>query len=268
MKKIIVLLILFCSLAFSNSADKAIALYEKGKFAEASSIAASLDDTKAKNLYIKAITEKIGNEAASLYRKALSCNDITSDLSTKIYQRLAGYYEAVGIPGSVSVMLKRANSSISSIKPIPSKSTAIDSSIKDIDTMKIVDSTSKVKVTSNTKKDPKDTIDFALIEEPKPKKKIPESKPVVVVTKSLNNSKEPKVFYTLQTGAFGLESNAVKMKINLEKSFNNISIKAQKSGERTLYKVRIGRFSSQQEALTFAANKLRPKKIKFRIVKE
>lgn len=257
---------LFCSLVFGNNADKAIALYNKGKYAEASSIAASLNEKSAKNLFVKAITENIGNEAASLFRKALACSDITPDLSTKIYQRLAGYYEAVGIPGSVSVMLKRAGGSVSTTKPIPAKPESVDTTAKKADTVKVVANIPTVEKPKKNEKDPKDTIDFAVADDPKPKEKKVVSKPVV--TKNLDVSKEPKVFYTLQTGAFGLESNAVKMKINLEKSFKNISIKAQKSGERTLYKVRVGQFSSQQDALTFAAGKLRPKKIKFRIVKE
>ncbi len=261
MKNVPILLLLMNILIFGSSADKALSLYKEGRFNEAAAIAYSLEEDGAKNFYVKAITEKAGNEAASLYRKALATEDITQDLSRDIYQRLAGYYDAIGIPGSVTVMLDRATMTVT--KTNTKKTAALnDSSSAKNDTVKVEE---KNIVSSKTSiKVDEDTVDFAEIEESVEKKV--ESKPVI--TKSVTVSSEPKVFYTLQTGAFGLESNALNMKNDLNRNFKNVTIIEQKSGDRTLHKVRVGRFKSQQEALSFAAAKLRPKKIKFRIVKE
>lgn len=267
MKKTFILLIAINTLIFGSNAEKALSLYEQGKYNEAAAIASSLDESKAVNLYVKAVTEKIGNEAASLYRKALAADDISTDLSRKIYLRLAGYYEAVGIPGSVSVMLDRATMTVTSDQKLnlqPAIFDTFDSNTDSVEAAKMDTFKRDTIKTVEMNNSAEDTVDFAAIEEPVEKKV--EIKPVI--TKSVDVSRGPKVFYTLQTGAFGLEVNALKMKKDLGKSFKNITIKKQKSGDRTLHKVRVGRFNSQQEALDFAALRLRPKKIMFRIVKE
>ncbi len=74
--------------------------------------------------------------------------------------------------------------------------------------------------------------------------------------------------YTLQVGAFGSADNAVNLQKKLSKEFKNVTVVEAKPGEQVFYRVRIGSFSSREEALTFAADSLAKAGLKYTVVEK
>ncbi len=106
------------------------------------------------------------------------------------------------------------------------------------------------------------TEDFGTIEATEPAK-AKEVKPPPEPEK-----KKSGVFYTLQVGAFGSSENARKLHKKMKKDFGHVTIKEETVKGNVFHKVRIGRFTQEEEALTYGENHLRGKEIAFRVVKE
>ncbi len=76
-----------------------------------------------------------------------------------------------------------------------------------------------------------------------------------------------KIFYTLQVGAYLSNKNAKKAGKKMKKFFDNIKIIKEETNKKTYYKVRIGTFFDENEALIFGEKQLKLKKIKYRVIK-
>jgi len=74
--------------------------------------------------------------------------------------------------------------------------------------------------------------------------------------------------YTLQVGAFTSKDNAKKLYNDLRRDFKNAFIKEETVNQKVFYRVRVGGFYSEAEALEFGEKKLREKGFNFRVVKE
>ena len=70
-------------------------------------------------------------------------------------------------------------------------------------------------------------------------------------------------YWTLQLGAFGVESNAKLLLENLKKQGLEGRIETRIGESRTLYLVQTGKFNSREEAVDFGAKKLTPLHIEF-----
>jgi tetratricopeptide (TPR) repeat protein len=74
--------------------------------------------------------------------------------------------------------------------------------------------------------------------------------------------------YTLQVGAFGSEENARNLQKKLSKEFKDVTIAEAKPGDQVFYRVRIGSFSSREEALKFATDSLEQAGLKYTVVEK
>ncbi|MFP4681563.1 MAG: SPOR domain-containing protein [Chitinispirillaceae bacterium] len=88
------------------------------------------------------------------------------------------------------------------------------------------------------------------------------------LTEDKRKKNENTGIYTIQVGAFGSEDNARKMKSKLEASYENVMIQRATSGDRTLYRVRVGAFQTRDEASAFAEQKLKKAGFSTSIVKK
>jgi len=72
------------------------------------------------------------------------------------------------------------------------------------------------------------------------------------ITKSTDQSYSPSNYYqgnfTIQIGAFSEWTNAERLREKLARSYKNVHIKAYFDGNATLYRVRVGKYSSLEEA--------------------
>ena len=59
--------------------------------------------------------------------------------------------------------------------------------------------------------------------------------------------------------------NANRLQKELETKYENVSIK-ESGGSKTLFRVRLGRFSSREEAMEFGEENLKPDDLQFRVV--
>jgi tetratricopeptide (TPR) repeat protein len=73
--------------------------------------------------------------------------------------------------------------------------------------------------------------------------------------------------YTLQVGAFSSSENANTMAKKMEEDFDNVSIIKEKEHKKIFHKVRIGSFTTHDEALSFGEKELKTKGVAYRIVK-
>lgn len=74
--------------------------------------------------------------------------------------------------------------------------------------------------------------------------------------------------YTLQVGAFGSVENATALQEKLEKKFDNVSVVPVTLSDQVFYRVRIGSFSSREEAETFGEESLEKEGIAFKSVQK
>jgi tetratricopeptide (TPR) repeat protein len=74
--------------------------------------------------------------------------------------------------------------------------------------------------------------------------------------------------YALQVGAFASEENAVRAARELRNTFDTVSLIKVTAESSTVYRVRLGSFSSEQEALDWGERTLRPAGRLFRVVVE
>jgi len=74
--------------------------------------------------------------------------------------------------------------------------------------------------------------------------------------------------YTLQVGAFGSVENARNLQKKLSKEFKNVTMVEAKPGDQVFYRVRIGSFSSREEALKFASDSLAESGLKYTVVEK
>ncbi|MCF0221895.1 MAG: SPOR domain-containing protein [Fibrobacter sp.] len=77
------------------------------------------------------------------------------------------------------------------------------------------------------------------------------------------NAGTSESYWVLQLGAFGVKSNADILVSNLKKRSIKANIVEQIRGEKTLYLVQTGRFSSREEAVDFGAKQLSPLNVEF-----
>ncbi|NLF83749.1 MAG: SPOR domain-containing protein [Candidatus Gastranaerophilales bacterium] len=74
--------------------------------------------------------------------------------------------------------------------------------------------------------------------------------------------------YTLQVGAFGSVENARNLQTKLSKEFRDVTMVEVKPGEQVFYRVRIGSFSSREDALKFASDSLAEAGLKYTVVEK
>lgn len=74
--------------------------------------------------------------------------------------------------------------------------------------------------------------------------------------------------YTLQVGAFGSAENARNLQKKLSKEFKDVTMVETKPGEQVFYRIRIGSFSSREEALKFASDSLTEAGLKYTVVEK
>ena len=104
--------------------------------------------------------------------------------------------------------------------------------------------------------------------EPKPATK-PEQKPAPKpVAKPETKVQDGAPYWTLQLGAFGVESNAKLLAENMKKQGLDSRIETRIGESRTLYLVQTGKFPSKEAALEFGAQKLAPLKMDFQAVQK
>ena len=72
----------------------------------------------------------------------------------------------------------------------------------------------------------------------------------------------------MQVGAFGSEENARNLQKKLSKEFKDVTIAEAKPGDQVFYRVRIGSFSSREEALKFATDSLEQAGLKYTVVEK
>jgi cell division septation protein DedD len=77
-----------------------------------------------------------------------------------------------------------------------------------------------------------------------------------------------KALFSLQAGAFSTMENAEALKTELSKQFSQVSITAGSSGDKTVYRVRVGAFDTKESAQAFGDSSLVKKGMKFQIVEE
>jgi cell division protein FtsN len=117
----------------------------------------------------------------------------------------------------------------------------------------------------------------------KPAEPAPEPKPVAAAPTPTSAATAPKTapakpvapapvvgapYWTLQLGAFGVESNAKLLAENLKKQGLEGRIEARIGETRTLFLVQTGKFNSKEEAVDFGAKKLSPLNIEFQPVQK
>jgi cell division protein FtsN len=73
--------------------------------------------------------------------------------------------------------------------------------------------------------------------------------------------------YTLQVGAFATKENAQKLSADLMKRFDSVSISQNDQTGKVLYKVRVGSFATESEALEFGEKKVKAMGYSFRVIK-
>jgi tetratricopeptide (TPR) repeat protein len=73
--------------------------------------------------------------------------------------------------------------------------------------------------------------------------------------------------FTLQTGSFGALENAKKRQQELSRDFNGVTVEEATVDGKTYYRVRIGVFASEAEAIAYAQSQCEPKGLAYRIVK-
>ena len=88
------------------------------------------------------------------------------------------------------------------------------------------------------------------------------------VTKPEIRNLESTSYWTLQLGAFGVESNAKILIDNLKKQGLDGRIETRIGENRTLYLVQIGKFSSKEEAVDFGAKKITPLNMEFQPIQK
>lgn len=108
------------------------------------------------------------------------------------------------------------------------------------------------------------------VTQPEPK---PAPKPVVQpapqqATKPETLVQDNTPYWTLQLGAFGVETNAKLLAENMKKQGLESRIETRIGESRTLFLVQTGRFSSKEAALDFGAQKLAPLKMDFQAVQK
>jgi cell division septation protein DedD len=72
--------------------------------------------------------------------------------------------------------------------------------------------------------------------------------------------------FTLQAGAFSSAVNATRLLVELQKSFGNASIDTTTNAGAVYYKVRVGAFATEEQALDWGQQKLAPKNLTFRVI--
>ena len=108
------------------------------------------------------------------------------------------------------------------------------------------------------------------VTQPEPK---PAPKPVVQpapqqATKPETLVQDNAPYWTLQLGAFGVETNAKLLAENMKKQGLESHIETRIGESRTLFLVQTGKFPSKEAALDFGAQKLAPLKMDFQAVQK
>ena len=93
----------------------------------------------------------------------------------------------------------------------------------------------------------------------------PEPKPATKTEKQIQDNAP---YWTLQLGAFGVETNAKLLAENMKKQGLESRIETRIGESRTLFLVQTGKFSSKEAALDFGAQKLAPLKMDFQAVQK
>ncbi len=88
------------------------------------------------------------------------------------------------------------------------------------------------------------------------------------LSSELNSLGSSLGLYTLQIGAFGSAENARNLHKKLSKEFKDVTMVEAKPGEQVFYRVRIGSFSSREEALKFASDSLDQAGLKYSVVEK
>ena len=108
------------------------------------------------------------------------------------------------------------------------------------------------------------------VTQPEPR---PVPKPIVQpapqqATKPETQIQDNTPYWTLQLGAFGVETNAKLLAENMKKQGLESRIETRIGETRTLFLVQTGRFSSKEAALDFGAQKLAPLNMDFQAVQK
>jgi tetratricopeptide (TPR) repeat protein len=74
--------------------------------------------------------------------------------------------------------------------------------------------------------------------------------------------------YSLQVGAFGSKENASRMEMQLKDVADNVFILPVKVASKVLYRVRVGKFTSREEAENYAVSRLEKAGIAYRVVED
>ncbi len=90
--------------------------------------------------------------------------------------------------------------------------------------------------------------------------------PEVSVVKPVENKHGAR--YTLQVGAFSSVENARKLQKKMKKNFDHVTVVKEKIKGKEFHKVRIGRFTREDEALDYGNKHLKTRGYAFRVVKE
>lgn len=88
------------------------------------------------------------------------------------------------------------------------------------------------------------------------------------LTYELDSVSSSLELYTLQVGAFGSVENARNLQTKLSKEFRDVTMVEVKPGEQVFYRVRIGSFSSREDALKFASDSLAEAGLKYTVVEK
>ena len=96
--------------------------------------------------------------------------------------------------------------------------------------------------------------------------KNPPGKKIKKHSKPKNNLSETSEEYTLQVGAFGSIENATALSDKLKKKFDQVTILPVTLSDQVFYRVRIGSFSSKDDAETFAESSLTSEGITYKAV--
>lgn len=96
------------------------------------------------------------------------------------------------------------------------------------------------------------------------KKDTDRSKTADVATQSVGDGSGQ--LFTLQVGAFGSPENASNLQKKLSKNFENVTVFPVTNSDQVYYRVRVGSFSSREEADEFGKNRLEELEVKYQVV--
>jgi tetratricopeptide (TPR) repeat protein len=74
--------------------------------------------------------------------------------------------------------------------------------------------------------------------------------------------------FTVQVGSFATIENATRMQEKLLKEFDSVLVSAGQVEARTFYRVRMGSFASEEDAAAFAKNRLAPRGIDYKVIRQ